>query len=148
MLYEVITILVTSSKDANGRSMPEPGAGGVSYLNTFGFGQTAYYSPIFVYYDNLESPAAVADAASHEMGHTIGLTHDGTTASGSPGKGGNRNVSWSPIMGLDHAGHLTQWSRGDYRGATNTVITSYSIHYTKLYELPAGNDFYKGRQVV
>jgi len=113
-------ILVTSSKDANGRSMPEPGAGGVSYLNTFGFGQTAYYSPIFVYYDNLESPAAVADAASHEMGHTIGLTHDGTTASGSPGKGGNRNVSWSPIMGLDHAGHLTQWSRGDYRGATNT----------------------------
>jgi len=113
-------ILVTSSKDASGRPMPEPGAGGVSYLNTFGFGQTAYYSPIFVYYDNLESPAAVADAASHEMGHTIGLTHDGTTASGSPGKGGNRNVSWSPIMGLDHAGHLTQWSRGDYRGATNT----------------------------
>ena len=61
-------ILVTSSKDANARPMPEPGAGGVSYLNTFGFGQTAFYSPILVYYDNLESPAAVADAASHEMG--------------------------------------------------------------------------------
>ncbi|MGD2057019.1 MAG: hypothetical protein PVJ15_09455 [Gammaproteobacteria bacterium] len=113
-------ILVTSSKDASARPMPEPGTGGVSYLNTFGFGQTAFYSPIFVYYDNLGSPAAVADAASHEMGHTIGLTHDGVTGSMSPGKGGSSNVSWSPIMGLDHAGHLTQWSRGDYRGATNT----------------------------
>jgi hypothetical protein len=113
-------ILVTSSMDANARPMPEPGAGGVSYLNTFGYGQTAFYSPIFVYYNNLESPAAVADAASHEMGHTIGLTHDGTTGSWSPGKGGGSNVSWSPIMGLDHTGHITQWSKGDYRGATNT----------------------------
>jgi hypothetical protein len=113
-------ILVTSSKDANARPLPEPGAGGVSYLNTFGYGQTAFYSPMFVYYDNLDSPAAVADAASHEMGHTIGLTHDGATGSGIPGKGDSRNVSWSPIMGLDHTGHITQWSRGDYRGATNT----------------------------
>jgi hypothetical protein len=113
-------ILVTSSKDANARPLPEPGAGGVSYLNTFGYGQTTFYSPIFVYYNNLDSPAAVADAASHEMGHTIGLTHDGVTGSGSPGMGGSRNVSWSPIMGLEHTGHITQWSRGDYRGATNT----------------------------
>jgi hypothetical protein len=113
-------ILVTSSKDANGRPLPEPETGGVSYLNTFGYGQTAYYSPIFVYYNNLDSPAAVADAASHEMGHMVGLTHDGTTGSRSPGNGGSSNVSWSPIMGLDHAGHVTQWSRGDYRGATNT----------------------------
>jgi hypothetical protein len=49
----------------------------VAYLNTFGYGQTAYYSPVFVCYNNLNSPSAVADAASHEMGHTVGLTHDG-----------------------------------------------------------------------
>jgi hypothetical protein len=113
-------ILVTRSSDADGKVLPEPEAGGVSYLNTFGYGQTAYYSPAFVYYNNLNSPAAVADAASHGMGHTVGLTHDGTTGSGSPGKGGSSNVSWSPIMGLDHGGHITQWSRGDYRAATNT----------------------------
>jgi hypothetical protein len=100
--------------------LPEPGSGGVSYLNTFGYGQTAYYSPVFVYYNNLDSATAVADVASHEMGHMVGLTHDGSTASVSPGKEGSSNVSWSPIMGLDHRGHITQWSRGDYRGATNT----------------------------
>jgi hypothetical protein len=113
-------ILVTSSSDTNNKPLPEPGAAGVSYLNTFGYGQTAYYSPIFVYYNNLDSASAVADAASHEMGHLVGLTHDGTTGYGSPGKGGSSNVTWSPIMGLDHTGHITQWSRGDYRGATNT----------------------------
>ena len=113
-------ILITSSTDTNDKSLPEPKAGGVSYLNTFGYGQTAYYSPAFVYYNNLNSPATLADAASHEMGHTVGLTHDGTTGSGSPSTGGSRNISWSPIMGLDHSGHITQWSRGDYRAATNT----------------------------
>jgi hypothetical protein len=113
-------ILVTRSTDARDKPLPESAAGGVSYLNTFGYSQTAYYSPIFVYYNNLDSPAAVADAVSHEMGHTIGLTHDGTTGSGRPGNGGSSNVSWSPIMSLDHHGHITQWSRGDYRGATNT----------------------------
>jgi len=113
-------VLVTRSTDADARPLPEPRAAGVSYVNTFGYGQTDFYSPLFVYYNNLGSPAAVADAASHEMGHMVGLTHQGTTASASPGKGGSRNLSWSPIMSLDHSGLITQWSRGDYRGATNS----------------------------
>jgi len=112
-------VLVTRSTDADTRPLPESKAGGVSYVNTFGYGQTAYYSPLFVYYNNLGSPTAVADAASHAMGHMVGLTHDGATAAVSAGKGGSRNLSWSPIMSLDHSGHITQWSRGDYRGATN-----------------------------
>jgi hypothetical protein len=112
-------VLVTRSTDADSRPLPEAKAGAVSYVNTFGYGQTAYYSPLFVYYDHLGSPASVADAASHEMGHMVGLTHEGTTLSFSPVSGGSRTLSWSPIMGLDHSGHFTQWSRGDYRGATN-----------------------------
>lgn len=113
-------VLVTRSTDADGKVLPEPKAGGVSYVNTFGYGQTDFYSPMFVYYNNLGSPAAVANAASHEMGHMVGLTHEGTPASASSHKGAGHNLSWSPIMGLDHSGLITQWSRGDYRGATNT----------------------------
>ena len=113
-------VLVTRSTDADARSLPEPKADGVSYVNTFGYGQTDYYSPLFVYYNNLSSAAAVADAASHELGHMVGLTHEGTTLSVGPGKHGGPNLSWSPIMSLDHSGLITQWSRGDFRGATNT----------------------------
>jgi hypothetical protein len=113
-------VLITRSTDADARPLPEPKAGGVSYVNTFGYGQTDFYSPLFVYYDNLGSPATVADAASHEMGHMVGLTHEGTTVSLIGGKGSNHNLSWSPIMSLDHNARITQWSRGDYRGATNT----------------------------
>jgi hypothetical protein len=113
-------VLVTRSTDADARPLPEPKAGGVAYVNTFGYGQTDFYSPLFVYYDNLGSPAAVADAASHEIGHMVGLTHDGTTVSLNRGKGRSGNLSWSPIMSLDHSARITQWSRGDYRGATNS----------------------------
>ena len=113
-------ILVTNSTDGSSKPLPEPGAGGVAYLNTFGYSQTAYYSPVFVYYNNLKSPAAVGDVVSHEMAHTVGLTHDGSTDSGKTAGNGGSIVSWSPIMSLDHSGHITQWSRGDYRGATNT----------------------------
>jgi hypothetical protein len=113
-------VVITSSAETDAKPLPEPDAGGVSYLNTFGYSQTAYYSPVFVYYNNLGSPAAVADAASHEMGHTIGLTHDGVTGNRSIVRGGGSKVSWTPIMSLDHSARVSQWSRGDYPGATNT----------------------------
>jgi hypothetical protein len=112
-------ILITSSVDSGATPLPEPTAGGVAYLNTFGYSQTAYYSPVFVYYNNLGSPAAVADAASHEMGHTIGLTHHGIMGDRNTVRGVG-DVSWAPIMSLDQSAHITQWSRGDYPGATNS----------------------------
>ncbi|MGD2112166.1 MAG: hypothetical protein PVI50_02185, partial [Gammaproteobacteria bacterium] len=83
-----------------------PKAGGVSYINTFGFSQTPYYSPAFVYANNLGSPTAVAGVVSHGMGHLLGLSHDGAAV----GKGSR--VSWAPIMGHDPEQHVTQWSRG------------------------------------
>jgi hypothetical protein len=98
-------ILVTRS-DASGSKLPEPQAGGASYVNIIGLSHTPYYSPAFVYTNNIGSTTAVADAVSHGMGHLVGLSHDGAAS----GKGGQ--VSWAPIMGLEPGQHVTQWSKG------------------------------------
>jgi hypothetical protein len=98
-------ILVTQSAGGKQKSLPEPKAGAVSYINTFGFSHTPYYAPAFVYSNNLGSTTAVAGAISHGMGHLVGLSHDGSAA----GKGSQ--VSWAPIMGLDPEQHVTQWSK-------------------------------------
>jgi hypothetical protein len=84
--------------------MPEAAAGSTAYINTLGSSITTYYTPAFVYYNNLGTPASVAGAVSHSTGHLVGLSHD-VAASG-------KGASWAPIMGLDHGSKLTQWSKG------------------------------------
>ncbi len=51
---------------------------------------------VLVFADNLYNyPKYIADAASHEAGHSFGLHHDGTSTSGYySGQG-----IWAPIMG-------------------------------------------------
>ena len=62
------------------------------------------------------NPKYVAEAASHEVGHNIGLSHDGTSSVGYyQGHG-----SWAPIMGVGYYKSLVQWSKGEYSGANNT----------------------------
>lgn len=113
-------ILVTDSAQGSAASLPDSRADGVAYVNTYGYGQTARYSPAFVYYNNLGSVAAVAEACSHQMGHILGLTHDAVSTAGASAGNGSGAVSWAPIMSVSHNRHVTQWSKGEYRGATNT----------------------------
>ncbi|MGD2138382.1 MAG: hypothetical protein PVF08_09005, partial [Gammaproteobacteria bacterium] len=70
-------------------------------------------SPALIYHNNLGSASSVAEASSHSIGHIMGLSHDTTVGTG---KG---KVSWAPIMGVNHTNQVTQWSKGDYRGAIN-----------------------------
>lgn len=75
-------ILVTHSQDATGVAMPHSGAGGVACVNVFGASNYhSYYSPALVYYNNLGGGVEtyVAEASTHEFGHNLGLSHDGTT---------------------------------------------------------------------
>ncbi|MGD2055786.1 MAG: hypothetical protein PVJ15_03195 [Gammaproteobacteria bacterium] len=111
-------ILVTHSEAGSRHPLPAASAGGAAYFNTFGYRHASYFSPIFVYYNNLNSPAAVAHAASHEMGHNLSLSHDGST--GATGSHGAAYRNWAPVMGLAQNAPVTQWSRGKYRGANNT----------------------------
>ena len=116
-------VVVTKDVDANGADMPAKGAGGVAYVDVFGQSYYPTYSPALVYFNNLGGGEAtyVAEAASHEFGHNLGLSHDGT-ASGDAYYGGHGSgyVSWAPIMGAGYYNNVTQWSKGEYPDANQT----------------------------
>jgi hypothetical protein len=121
-------VVITRDDDENGVAMPYAGAGGVAYINVWGrtgsYGYE-YYSPAFVYYDNLGNGQAryVAEAVSHELGHNLALSHDGTSSvtyySGHNGGPAGGYIDWAPIMGSSYGADVSQWSRGDYAGANN-----------------------------
>lgn len=102
-------------------------AGGVAYLDSFVWtGDT----PCWVFSGLLNNDAkSIAEATSHEFGHTLGLYHDGGTGTGYYEGHGSGVTSWAPIMGVGYYVNLVQWSKGEYSGANNTeddlaIITS------------------------
>jgi len=117
-------LLVTPNTDASGNLMPYHSAGGVAYVGVFGSSNYAtYYSPALVYSNQLGNSAyTIAEASSHEFGHNLGLGHDGTsTSTYYSGHGSSSDlVSWAPIMGAGYYKNVTQWSKGEYAGASNT----------------------------
>lgn len=126
-------ILITNNVDANGVNMPSSTAAGVGYLDVFGdFNYATYYSPALVYANQLSNSASyIAEAASHEMGHNLSLSHDGTTGGNDyyTGHGSGEN-SWNTIMGASTSRNVTQWSKGEYYNANNpeddlALIASY-----------------------
>jgi len=117
-------ILVTHSVDANGLLMPMSSSGGVAYVNVFGTATYGLTSPAFVYYNNLGGGREdyVAEACSHEMGHNLGLSHDGVGGA-SPqayfSGAGTGVTSWAPIMGVSYNRAVTKFNNGDYPNANN-----------------------------
>lgn len=96
------------------------GCGGVAYVGVFDLTSNhAYYQPAFVYQEGAKS---AAEAASHEAGHNLGLSHDGTATQGYYDGHGE----WAPIMGVGYYEPVSQWSRGEYAGANN-VEDDYSV---------------------
>ncbi|KAL4446773.1 hypothetical protein ABPG77_008017 [Micractinium sp. CCAP 211/92] len=89
-------------------------AGGLSYVGSFG---QPYSQPSFVFPKQLAnaSSKAIWEATSHELGHTVGLFHDGTTFDEYYWGQGD----WAPIMGAAYNKSLSQWSKGEYPGANN-----------------------------
>ena len=117
-------VLITEDNQADGTAMPSQGGGGVAYVNVFGASNYhTYYSPALVYAENLgpNVDTYIAEASSHEFGHNLGLSHDGTTAGVAYYAGqGAGLVSWAPIMGNSYYNNVTQWSKGEYTGANQT----------------------------
>lgn len=95
-----------------------PNAGGVAYVGSFTWGGSPD-TPCWVFEDQLAySPKNIAEAASHETGHTLTLRHQSTwdnnctkTAEYNPGVG-TGVISWAPIMGVGYSKNVTIWHNG------------------------------------
>ncbi len=111
-------LVVTGTQSVYATACPS-GCGGVAYVGTVdSTGSTHdYYQPAWVFTNGTGTGGKnIAEAATHEGGHNLGLSHDGTATLGYySGHGG-----WAPIMGVGYSKPVTQWSRGEYSGANQT----------------------------
>lgn len=106
-------VLVTSY----GLMHEECACAGLAYVDVFDMVGGARYQPAFVLQRGAGSSAkALAEVASHEVGHTLNLVHDGVAGGSEYYEG---HMAWAPIMGLGSLRPVTQWSRGEYVGASN-----------------------------
>ncbi|MFN6538729.1 MAG: Calx-beta domain-containing protein [Nostoc sp. EkiNYC01] len=95
------------------------GAGGVAYVGSFNWNTD---TPTYVFSkETFGDEKYTADAISHEVGHTLGLNHDGriTPAEEYYSGHGSGDTGWAPIMGVGYYQNLVQWSKGEYASANN-----------------------------
>ncbi len=94
----------------------------MAYVGLFGLlNFHTRFSPAFVYSNNCGNGAGfIAEVASHESGHNLGLSHDGTSSQEYYMGHGSGETSWGPIMGGSYNKSITQWSKGEYYDANNT----------------------------
>lgn len=93
------------------------GAGGVGYLGSFSWNSD---TPCYAFTAQLANGEKyIAESASHEAGHTLGLYHDGVGGSAPSGYYAGQG-SWAPLMGVGYYKPVTQFSRGEYANANNT----------------------------
>jgi hypothetical protein len=109
-------VVVTNLQGLNGSCA----CGGTAFIGTFAFtSNSAQYQPAWVFAGNpnLQGAKNIAEAASHEIGHNLGLFHDTTTSN----KNGYYQPSglWGAIMGAAYSTPVAQFSKGEYPNAYN-----------------------------
>src|SRR6187455_3839939 len=104
-------VVITTSNEWYGS-----GAGGVAYINSFTWGTNA---PCFVFSALLGyNIKNIAEAASHEAGHTLGLRHQSSydaacvKLSDYNWGQGTGEIGWAPIMGAGYNQNMTLWNNG------------------------------------
>jgi Domain of unknown function (DUF4214)/Immunoglobulin I-set domain/Immunoglobulin domain/FG-GAP-like repeat len=95
----------------------DPGMGGVAMEDSFSqAGTNGFRSdiPCWVFNNDVSS---IAMAVSHELGHTLGLHHDGLTSPATEYYAGQNG--WGPLMGAPYYQSVVQWCKGEYQYANN-----------------------------
>lgn len=128
--------LITPNTDAHGVHCPHYGYGGIAYAKVFSDAHFSYnesncYSPAWIPVLENYTPDDLAEAVSHELGHNLGLSHDGDNANEYYEGHSNGSISWAPIMGASYGRNVTQWSKGEYYQA-NRLEDDLAILASKL----------------
>lgn len=123
--YKRIRVIVTESWEWYGK------AGGVSFLNSFTWGNN---TPCFVFSSLLNyNLKNIAEACSHEAGHTLGLRHqaaydaNGVKLSEYNWGAGSGEIGWAPIMGAGYNQNLTLWHNGPSSISSTTLQNDIAI---------------------
>ncbi len=118
-------VIVTDSWEWYGQ------AGGVAYLNSFTWGNN---TPCFVFSSLLGyNTKKIAEACSHEAGHTLGLRHQsaydasGTKISEYNYGQGTSEIGWAPIMGAAYYENLSLWHNGPNSISSTTMQDDIAI---------------------
>ncbi len=94
--------------------------GGIAQFGSFSWDSD---TPALVFEDSMNDgdEKFTAEAISHEVGHTLGVMHDGRINPLEEYYEGHGTgpTSWGSIMGVGYYTTLTQWSRGEYASASN-----------------------------
>lgn len=112
------TRVVISDIDAD--EVTSISSAGVAYFDAFDAIGTEHdaLQPAWVFSNGLGDDAKyIGEAVSHEVGHNVGLQHDGGNGDGEYYRG---HDVWAPIMGAAYSHPVTQFSKGEYTASTNT----------------------------
>jgi hypothetical protein len=121
-----VRALITDSDNVIASSC---GCGGIAYVGVFDYVYwNTYLGPSLSWGVPGRNGKFLSDVVSHEVGHNVGLSHDGTATAGYyVGRDG-----WAPIMGVGYYQPLVQFSNGSYSGGNEeeddfAVATSFGL---------------------